>query len=77
MASMAKVFLLRISLLSFNHGHLHSEFLPLLLGSRYVLFHLIILGCLYFTSEFSCFNIFVSLMQLLLHPESDDSAQLS
>ncbi|ONM19006.1 Pyrophosphate--fructose 6-phosphate 1-phosphotransferase subunit alpha 2 [Zea mays] len=28
MASMPKVFLLRISLLSFHHGHLHSEFLP-------------------------------------------------
>ncbi|ONM57348.1 Pyrophosphate--fructose 6-phosphate 1-phosphotransferase subunit beta 2 [Zea mays] len=27
MASMAKLFLLRISLLSFHHGHLHSEFL--------------------------------------------------
>jgi hypothetical protein len=28
MASMPKVFLLRISLLSFHHGHLHSKFLP-------------------------------------------------
>ena len=78
MAFTVEVFPLRTSLLSFHLGHLHYlSFCPHLLGSRYVLFHLLILAQLQFTSDFSCYNIIVSLMQLLLHPESDDSAQLS
>lgn len=75
MAFMVKVFLLRISPLSFHLGHLlYLSFCPHLLGSRYVFFfHLLILAHPKFTLDF---NI-SSPMQLLLHPESDDSAQLS
>lgn len=52
------------------------EFLPPFIGKQ-VCIDLLMLAYAQFTSDFSCYNIIVSLMQLLLHPESDDSAQLS
>lgn len=77
MGYMIKVFPLRASLLIFRLGLLpYSTFCLNLLGNRLVLIFFFTFIIPLSGKDFVAL-FFASVVQLLLHPESDDSAQLS